>query len=648
MRRDRSLLLALLPLLAPPGIALAQCDGPAPAGPSVPTGIPGPSPITPGGFPVLPGCPIPIGPVTGSTGASAATDSWRFWWEVNRERFLDLRQNLSTLLLSAPAPLTPRTLGLADAEESLQRRATPALLAALKESSNGDLEAICLVALARARSDAAAIQPVLESFVADRDQRVAEAAVLALGILGAPSCIAPLLAIHGATDAGAALCKSPEVPWRLRPVAGYALGVLGSGTRNPHHHARIRAGLVAWLEGEGMRPTPRKDLPLATVVALGLLPDPTGDSALALQRWESKAGPNDVRVLGQVPVAIARLLQHAPPPERQRYASILMERLRDSKDVDRRVVPGYATALGKLARLGESHAPDVIAALEALVADVGRNAEAAGFALLALGEIAADEPAGGAIEKRLLERATFGKSRSMLRAWAAIALGVSQFERSRRGAVDSDVVPAASLAKGRRAVAPPADAVADALLEHLASLRDPEHAAAVALALGLRRHGAAAPEIRRWLGKTRDESLRGYFPLALGLLPAAEARKDLAEVIDASLRQPWVLSQTAVGLALTGDASVTGKLLAHVADRNSGRSSSQAAVAAALGLVGDARAIDPLLALLTAPATAGRAAAADALGRLADGDELPWFARLSADFNYVGAEAAQLGFVAGS
>ena len=64
--------------------------------------------------------------------------------------------------------------------------------------------------------------------------------------------------------------------------------------------------------------------------------------------------------------------------------------------------------------------------------------------------------------------------------------------------------------------------------------------------------------------------------------------------------------------------------------------STQAAIASALGFIGDARSIDPLVEMLasTDVTPKARAFAGVALGIVADKETLPWNSKISVDINY--------------
>ncbi|MFN9706942.1 MAG: HEAT repeat domain-containing protein, partial [Planctomycetota bacterium] len=108
----------------------------------------------------------------------------------------------------------------------------------------------------------------------------------------------------------------------------------------------------------------------------------------------------------------------------------------------------------------------------------------------------------------------------------------------------------------------------------------------------------------------------------------------LREGVERPARRPFVLQQAAVGLGRLGDADTNQKLVAMIE-----RSESVAVLAAlanAIGQIGDRRAI-PLLVALTkddAQTKLVRAFAAAALGGVCERFALPWNLPLSRDANY--------------
>ena len=103
--------------------------------------------------------------------------------------------------------------------------------------------------------------------------------------------------------------------------------------------------------------------------------------------------------------------------------------------------------------------------------------------------------------------------------------------------------------------------------------------------------------------------------------------------------RPELLRQSAMALGLLGDKDIGLQLAAMLKDARS--LASQAAIATALGFIGDRRSIEPLLALLTDENVSerARAFAAVALGNVADKEMLPWNSKIGFGINYRAAPA---------
>ena len=129
---------------------------------------------------------------------------------------------------------------------------------------------------------------------------------------------------------------------------------------------------------------------------------------------------------------------------------------------------------------------------------------------------------------------------------------------------------------------------------------------------------------------------------------SAAARK-LGRVNQTSVSAPAAEPQAAPsrptigGLALQGDKDSVPQLLDML--REAKGLGSQAALASALGLVGDARSLEPLVAMAGDPSlTQGaRTFATVALGLVCDRELLPWNFSVSEGVNYVAATPTLLG-----
>lgn len=624
--------------LLPPGGNGPVPTGPAPPGPTTP-GSPngprgtGPAPIGPntpsGGPPAPAGGPTPQTP---SLLSGPNLESWTYWWGFNRNRFLQLKAHIHKI----GGPITRDTAEdvltpfgdvrdtLAPSKAQIVTEIVPALRSALETETNRDVVTAALMALAKIGEEPEDSIAAFLRFLKSSDQEIAETAALSLGILAAPESAAPLLELYRDSEAGRALCGRPEVPWRTRAFAAYGLGLAAARAADADAAAAIQAALLDHLSATSGKRSPTRDVRLATVVALGVIPDPSRRAAAALERYLDENRATEETICAHVPTAIAKILRDGTQTERERFALRCAAELaapQGKKQANLR--PSFAMALGLVSRADDAFAPKAIAALrERIEKDPSRNWVLAYFGLIALGEIAGTGAPGGEIERFLLERAEAKGGRVLTRGWAALALGVAGFEQDRRGA--------------RGAV----DPIGEALAERFAELRDPEQVGAFAIALGLRRHAPAAAEmLRTFSGRVNDDACRGYVALGLGLLEESGAVETLSAAAKVSARRPDLLRETATALGLLGDKRVVKLLTDVLAAKEHATLAVQAAVASALGAVGDRTSVDPLVKLLRdekKELTAGsRAFAAVALGMVADKETLPWNFKLSRDLNYL-------------
>jgi hypothetical protein len=252
--------------------------------------------------------------------------------------------------------------------------------------------------------------------------------------------------------------------------------------------------------------------------------------------------------------------------------------------------------------------------------------QARAFALIAAAEVGArfgaELPGQGIDETRefLVRELVWGKD--ALRPWAALACGLLAWHLQEAG------------------VAHPAlESLERALRGTLADERSPEPLGAVALAAGLARSLGSAPRLEKLLERELQDDARGHVAVALALLGRREAIDPLRQVVERSKYRPELLRQCAIALGILGDKDVVpllGRMLA-----NARSTAAQGAIANALGFIGDRRAVEPLLALLSdrLATEKARAFAAVALGNVADRLQLPWNSPIALDLNYRAATA---------
>jgi HEAT repeat protein len=587
------------------------------------------------GVPMPPGTPVPTtpGPGTPVTGAQPTIPeeaSWQVWWELNKDPFVQP-------LPGAPAGPTTgsddfylgrrrtvRAETLAPNAIDVLETVVPALVALLEKDRNRDVQTACMMALAkigRAPQDVD-LEALFAARLARDNQEVRETAALALGVAGRPAAIPLLLSLLRDEPAGRKLCDRDKVEDRTRAFAAYGLGLLARQSDDPAIKLAVHDALLPLLDEKQAA----RDLRVAVVNGLGLLVDPAQARHRRLA-WqcvdELLALLNQGRGDAHVPVAIGRLLGRGDSAIHRRCKALFAAVLLDAQDVgiDPRAIArsfdrsnsalqSAALALGMMG-LPVEQCPedaDVARALQGY-AQKGVDQLARRFATMALGRI------GGADNRKWLMTTWQRANKNLERPWLALSLGLIAARAAAAGAPD--------------------EPLARMLVEDLREASYVEVQGAFAVAIGLTGWQPAFPTLRDFLREHEaTETLGGYACVALAMLGDPAAAPLLNDVVECSSRRPFVLQQAAVGLGRLGDVEANQKLVAMIE-----RSESVAVLAAlanAIGQIGDRRAI-PLLVALTkdeAQTKLGRAFAAAALGGICERFALPWNLPLSRDANY--------------
>jgi HEAT repeat protein len=561
------------------------------------------------------------------------------WWAFRRDPFIDLRAavhsggaaTLGGRFGLGRGERAPASDLLRPSELDLRDRVVPALLAALRSEPSRDLRSACLVALARIGADVAGrdLRSPIAAALADDDQEVAETAALALGLLGDDRAVPDLAHLLADDEVGRRAVGERAVPVRTRAFAAYGLGLAAQASRREDVRRFAVSRLASVLERERFA---GRDVPVACVLALGLVPlgeegaaPPTQtDGALPASASRSAQARFLLRLLAdperadlvraQVPGALAQLLigieavPHGASLKAE-VASELLAVLSPRSGARAELRQACAAALGLL---GDGDLDEVDVRIRATLVRTAREGGVLerSLALVSLAEVAVRVGAGPTplaaltdVRAELLGRLAGGTSLS--RPWAGLGLALVE-----RGAA----------LHGR---GPSAD-VALALREALRAAASPEEAAAHALALGLIGDTRAVDAVLERFEGASDDVLKGHAAIALGLLGDPRSAEVLRGVLAASRYRPELLRGTAVALALVGDKSAVPLLMEAL--RGASSLSAQAALAGALGTIGDARAVAPLLELLADEEVTARARAfaAAALGRVGDRRPLPW------------------------
>jgi HEAT repeat protein len=245
------------------------------------------------------------------------------------------------------------------------------------------------------------------------------------------------------------------------------------------------------------------------------------------------------------------------------------------------------------------------------------------FAMIALGQVGGrvgeGEEADKGIKQVRDDLLTFlTKGKNHIRPWAGLGIGV--MERSILDNSQSGFTPS-STSK-------------DALRSTLKDASNPSHTGAYSIAIGIAKDTEAKDLLRDKLKNAPGDEAKGNVAVSLGLIDARDAIKDIQDIVRESKYKPDLLKQAAIGLGLLGDKDLVPELVKMLEEAKG--YSSQAAIASALGFIGDSRSIDPLVEMLKRKdiTDSARGFAAVALGIVADKETFPWNSKISTNINY--------------
>jgi len=559
--------------------------------------------------------------------SSAALEfSWDIWWHFHQHEFLDLRRRVHAGVLLPPeqrfdpvlAPLFARAPQPSAVE--IDELVAPSLLAIAGSDSGGELVAGALMGLARVgaradRSPGMLELDRLEARIASPVRGIAESAVIALGILGSERALESLGALLRDDERGRKLADLPAVPYRVRSLAAYGLGLIGQATRSQRTRQIVCRALTEALDA-----APATDTQVACVLALGMTPlelDPSHSASAAwssretqlgyLQRLAERADTGRL-VRAHAWASLARLARDAGAELRESCMRRTLASLADP-GLDPLARESCILGLGELC--GGTDTPGDLAAVDALFtllrAGTASEPDAARLALVELASRPAPTRAYEQLLQRLRERllTETHAPAARTRAWSALALGVLE---------------ARIVRSGRRAELP----VRDELRALWKRESSPDAQSACALALGLCADRESSAPLSDCLARGGDDALRGYCALALGLCGDPRSVPALRAILRESTHRPFVLESSAIALGLLGEKAVVEDLLAGLGESLS--QTSQGWFALAVGLVGDARALPVLVERLKDDKLTRRSRAylAVALGMICESAPAPW------------------------
>ncbi|HHI81300.1 MAG TPA: hypothetical protein ENK02_15150 [Planctomycetes bacterium] len=623
--------------IVPPGAGRGGSGGktggpgdPSTPGPGGPT-IPGPGRSSTGEPPSPPPAPTGNGrrrqAQTGGGGQWITDDlsQWQFWWELNKDRFLHLKRAIRSsgvtsgtddyVLGRNSQDQAKDTLGPTERD---RKYVTEALKRTLNDpDSNRDIVSSCIISLAKIGLDQSILVEI-KKHLSSRDQEISETATIAIGIANLVEGVKYLLALAKDTPEGRELLKRNRTPFRTRSFACYGLGLIAYATKDHDLKSKIFEAMKALIQDENLN---NRDIKVAAFQAIRLLRPAMGSrmgkeltqSAVAFLSGYIARKKVNKQVQSHAYTALATLVGRG-----DRYDTQGKLREMVTKAVGDRNRKHWIHQSAVLA-LGQMGTPEDITLCKTLQKYMikGKDQQAKNFCAISLGQI------GGAANRDfLLSKFRQRRTRTLLKPWIALGLGIMENQRHLR--LSNSPAPASSLAR-------------EAVLNAFKKEKNRLFASAFAVSLGLMRATEAVDDIVDRMHKYQNtQESCGYMALALGLLNAGEMKSDINEMVDRSFHFEILLTQASIALGLIGDKEIGRKLIAKMKDEKNGLAV-QASLAQALGFIGDKRSVRPLVEIMensNSYKDIPRAFAAVALGLICDKEEYPWNSKISMNINY--------------
>lgn len=533
-----------------------------------------------GGAPVRPGVGRGVGRgsargggVTGRGKPKSKTVrhlSWDWWWDLNEERFLNLKEKLADdgnasdnrdAIVGDPvdddiAPVTRKIR---------RQKILPSLKFALKDPFF-DARAAAVIALGKV-GDAKQRELVddIAALLQDSHKQVRESACLGLGLLGSPEAVPMLLEIAQDTPKARAMTGRSEILPRTRAFASVAVGLIGARTE-------LDAAVIDVLLKLCSTKAANRDVQVGPAIALQLL----GQKALAPQLLSVVQDPEQPRSV-RAHVALALGKGDAKSTVNVHVANL------DHKINHLQ----YSSAIS----LGLLVAPDDHATIRKLIrhAESARDRGTRNFCIMALGEI------GGPKARGFLMTLAKTAKQEHDRSFGCLALGVTgykhQEERREMGRVVLDLY---RRSRSRQAKSPMAIALGllayqparEVLRADLEGPGGPELKGHLCTALGLMNDRDSVPAIRELVKRKGDPDLRKRAAIALGLLHDRTAISLLKSVME-STGSKAILGAATVALGYVGDRDAVPTLVDFVERRQDHADLSRAFAVVALGFLGD-------------------------------------------------------------
>ena len=608
-------------------------DTTPPGNPGGPVGTPGPGGSTGGARgPTTGGGPGGIpGGATGTAGRgrtgggfggrnrgpTSGYDRWEFWWENNDDPFLNLKARLDgRVVFSNTAGFFTGRGRREDAistnrprAEDVRRDILPLMTSLLEEKHADVVDSACIAIGRMVRPEDAdlAIEPLIKT-LAHGEKTARQAATLALGILGSPLAIDPLLEILQDSVVGRKLTGHPEgVEDLVRAFAAASLGLIGDSD------PRVIDGLKSVISDNNLRSN--RDVKALAILSLGMMPVSAHEEIVPFLLGLIESRNMDRIVRAQAPIALSRLHSlHAGGSRRAVMSLTKLVNAFDDDKTDNDLRRSLAVAMGVLAGIEDR---EVVSSLQQ-AAERDTDAQVRHFAIMALADIGFRDahPADNADLHQQME----GFLTQQLRRPKHIsnvpfgALGLAVYSRGEK------------LNAANRA--------GQQLLHVFEDSNNPTNKGAFAIAMGILNYKNAQETLWNEFLDSRDNPMKGYIAVSLGLMRASTKAEYLRQLIAKPGLDNKFRLQLARALGLMSDTQSIAGLVAYLQSADTIAESGSAAQA--LGLIGDRSAIQPLLTVAgdSRCQELQRGFAAVALGLLAEKSDLPWNTVFACNSNY--------------
>ena len=612
---------------------------------SVPPNLGGGGDTTPPGNPGGPGTPGPGAPTTGGSrgpttgtgpnipgtgttggfrsttggarrrgGAAEGFERWEFWWEHNKEPFLDLKSRLGGSAVVSEssgfyvgrgrkaAAVSTNRPSATDIRTQILPAVTPLL-----EETHPDVVDSAALAIPRMLDPefAGEVLPDLFKTVSHREKTARESATLGLGVLGSPEAVDFLKNLMNDTPEGRRSTGQggAEIENLVRAFSAAALGMIGD--------PGVIEDLKAVINDQRLRS--KRDLKAMAILALGLMPEGHEEIVPYLQGLMTDRSMDRI-VRSQAPVSLGRLHSQNKGGSSAAVAALpgVLALFQDDK-TDNDLRRSLVLALGMLADIENTEIIDsLMEAVEKNTDDQTRH-----FSIMALAQIGGRDknPQDHAetharLENFFLQELTKPKKITH-QPYGAIGLAVyaRNFEDKKKSAGDK-------------------------ILERFKNTNNPSYQGSMAVSLGLLSHTVAQDELWAEFEDSRDQPLKGYIAISLGLMRASGKADTIRQLIQQKGLDPKFRLQLARSLGLMGDTQAVKTLVDYLQTATTLAESSSSAQA--LGLIGDRSAIAPLIQIVSSKSKAElqRGFACVALGIIAEKNDLPWNTVFSVNSNY--------------